>query len=261
MLLTFVNLAWQSMIGWHMYTKAHLPLKALMAWRVTRGPHNYRAIVPAYRPTKLQMAVPYPSIIDWIPWPSLRDKLILRHAANPRLDDLICDIGVSYVVPADLSKLVHCPQPVVGYVGVWNLVRAIAPELVESHSGEVHAEPNHWSSSEKLAAFSKQATGTNSNSITIKDTSEGQDLPASDADALFSSKTLAWQAFKLLGMDKGAFTFYLDPAFYQRHPELYDENDNLMAQGIALQPSQHVPIRAPRQLDGSVLKEYQELFR
>jgi len=78
------------------------------------------------------MSVAHPSIIDWIPWPELRDKLIIHHSANPRLDSLICDIGNSYVVPADLSLLIKYPQSVLGYLGVWDLVRAIAPEATGS---------------------------------------------------------------------------------------------------------------------------------
>lgn len=243
MLLTFVSMSWQSMTAWHTYTRAHLPLIELMAWRMYKVPETYFKIVPSYRPTKLQMAVSHPSIIDWIPWPSLRDKLILHHSANPCLDSLICDIGNSYVVPADLSLLVKCPQSVLGYVGVWDLIRAIAPEATQVLD-------------RSLPAVIPEVINNMD-----ADMMETLTLPAQNANALFSSKVLAAQAFKAMGMDRGAFNFRLDPAFFQRHPELYDNKSNLMAQGMALRPDLIAQMPVPRELDSSVLGQYQEMSK
>lgn len=181
------------------------------------------------------MRVPHPSIIDWIPWPQLRDKLIIHHSANPCLDSIISDIGNSYVMPADLSLLIKCPQSVLGYVGVWDLVRAIAPEATGS--------PEPQSEDNDLEVF------------------ESLSLPAQDANSLFSSQELASQAFKVLGTDKGPFNFRLDPAFFGRHPELYDPGSDLMALGVALRPCAQVSMRPPRALDLSVVGQYQEISR
>jgi hypothetical protein len=265
--MTFVSLSWQSMTAWHTYTKAHVPLKSLMAWRICRTPDKYLSISPEYRPTKLQMSLPHPSIIDWIPWPQLRDKLIQHHSANPCLDSIICDIGNSYVVPADLSLLIKCPQPVLGYLAVWDLVRAIAPEATtppSSTSSEQQQQQSRLTAAGHMQTFSQFQNPAGfpvNNANKDADAFEDLTLPAKDSKTLFSSRSLASQAFQLLGVNKGAFNWCLDPAFFGRHPELYDSSSDLMAQGVALRPNYQVPISAPRELDPSILGQYQEMSR
>jgi hypothetical protein len=259
MIAVFVMVSWQMMTAWHTYTKADVPLKELTAWRVTRTPEAYARIVPAYRPTKLQITTPHPAIIDWIPWSSLRDKLIVYHSANPCLDDLICDIGNSYVVPADLSKLVAGLPAVIGYLSVWDLVRAIAP-----HATSVGSDA---STSSRTFAYDADAIR---NIISDDDDAALEDevnfgdrpvLPAPDAHTLFSTKSLAIQAFKAIGMDKGAATFLLDPEFFGRHPELYDSQCDLMARGISLKSNSCFSMPTPTDLNVGVVAQYRELAR
>jgi hypothetical protein len=259
MIAVFVLVSWQMMTAWHSYTKADIPLKELTAWRVTRTAEAYSKIIPAYRPTKLQITTPHPAIIDWIPWSSLRDKLIIYHSANPCLDDLICDIGNSYVVPADLSKLVIGIPAVIGYLSVWDLVRAMAPDATSPGSD----------SSPSARAFAYDADAIR-NIISEDDdaAAEGElyfsdrpTLPASDAHTLFSTKSLAIQAFKAIGMDKGAATFRLDPEFFGRHPELYDPQYDLMAKGVPLRSTSHKSMPTPGELNASVVGQYRELAR
>lgn len=292
MLLTFVSISWQTMTAWHTHTRAHEALKNLTEWRMYKTPETYAQIIPSYRPTRLQMAVSYPSVIAWIPWPSLRDKMILHHAANPRLDELVCDVGNSYVVQADLSRLVRCPEPVIGYVGVWDMVRAIAPEATVSspRSARENSCPSPceedvigaapWDASPRFAPGSvathspfQGADDQGPDADTIRHIldietmahsqshSHSRSLPCENVDELFSSRSLAMQAFKALGMDTGAFRYRLDPAFFERHPELYDPSSNLMAQGVALRPSRQVAMVGPRHLDSSVVGQYQEMAK
>jgi len=84
---------------------------------------------------------------------------------------------------------------------------------------------------------------------------------SSAISALFSSRALAMQAFKLLGMDQGAFRFCLDPAFFEKHPELYCADANLMACGVALRSDTLELFPAPQELDSAVIKTYGELSR
>jgi len=247
-----------------------------MIWRLTKTQQAFLNITPAYRPTKLQMSVRYPSVIDWTPWPSLRDKLIIHHSANPRLDDLICEIGDSYVVPADLSELVACPQPVLGYIGVWDLIRAIDPDSIRPGTSSNSkppgpSDPNFTETTAHEAWFEgfhdtyqtiiSNIEQSDSNNININTTSSTTTLPAPTAKALFSSRALAMQAFKLLGMDQGAFRFCLDPAFFEKHPELYCADANLMACGVALRSDTLELFPAPQELDSAVIKTYGELSR
>ena len=262
MLSTFVSISWSSMIGWNSMVKALGPLRDVMVWRLSKTVDSYLNIVPSYRPTKLQMSVQYPSIIDWTPWPSLRDKLIVHHSANPCLDDLICEIGNSYVVQADLSKLVMCPRPIHGYVNVWDIVRAIgnygpAATGMESPAGTETATMcgRQW-----LDAYNVDESFVDLNmDPDVVETVER--LPAPDARTLFSSRSLATQAFKLLGMDRGAFHFCMDPKFFENHPELYSCDDNIIAHGVALRADSVTHFPAPKYLDSLTLKRYEELSK
>jgi hypothetical protein len=57
---------------------------------------TYGALHPAYRPTKLQLSVPHAAIIDWLPWPDLRDQVILW---QDQIDvDLVCRTAIENVV-------------------------------------------------------------------------------------------------------------------------------------------------------------------
>ena len=264
MLSAFVSTSWQAMTAWHTYTKAHIPLKDLTAWRVMQTPEAYMKITPSYRPTKLQMSSQHPAIIDWIPWSVLRDKLILYHSANPCLDELICDIGNSYVVPCDLSRLVANIPNMIGYVSVWDLVRAIAPDATGQDSGASHHSwTDHFAASDSIHAYNPETIETVINDADDTDPmySSNISLPAANKAILFGSKALAAQAFQALGMDKGAATFYLDPEFFGRHPELYDPQCDIMARGVPLRPDKLLSIPMPRELNASVLGQYRELMR
>jgi hypothetical protein len=89
MLSVFVCMSWSVMTSWHTYTRSHVPLKRLHIWRLSPTAEAYMKMDSWYRPTQIQLSIPHPSIIDWMPWPAMRDKLILYHAANPHLDNIV----------------------------------------------------------------------------------------------------------------------------------------------------------------------------
>ena len=186
------------MTSWHTYTRAHIPLKRLHTWRLNPTAENYSKVDSWFRPTKTQMTIPHPSIIDWIPWPAMRDKLIIYHAANPHLDDIICEIGDNYVMECDLSDFVANIHRTPGLIGVFDLVRSIAPTAT---SEPVHEDT--WSGRYDLD-FSHDGSSPASS---IEDIDSLVDvvcsLPAPNLDALFGSKAFALKAFKALRCDKG----------------------------------------------------------
>jgi hypothetical protein len=190
-----------------------------------------------------------------MPWPAMRDKLILYHGANPRLDEVICDIGNNYVMECDFSKLVANMQPTHGIIGVVDLVRSIAPTATSD-------QEDIWSGNNFDPDFSADGSSPVSS---IEDTDGAPDvtcsLPAPNVHAFFASKSFALQAFKALGCDKGANNFKLDPEFFKMHPELYDfSTSNLMSSGvIRLRPSNSKSISPPRALDSGMLGRYREL--
>lgn len=245
---------------WHTYTKALGPLQDFMTWKITKSHGAYLDITPAYRPTKLQATAYYPSVIDWIPWPSLRDSVITHHAANPNLDKLICEIGNAYVVPTDLSLLVSYDHSVLGHVGVWDLVRAINPSTACLDTTRF-ANNLYDYFNQNRRDYSTEIFGPDFDCFDEIDDMDEYTcrLPAIDENGLFSSRTLALQAFKLLGMDRGAFAFQLAPEFFEKHPELYDSTAGIMATGVRLRPNVQVKFPAPRELDSGVVAQYQAL--
>ncbi|OQU95639.1 hypothetical protein CLAIMM_01821 [Cladophialophora immunda] len=254
---TFVTMSWQTMTAWHAYLRVQPDLTGLMEWRVNPNPDTLSKIPPYYRPTQLQLSVNYPAVIDWMPWPSIRDALITYHSANPRLDDLIFEIASSYVMEIDLSKLVAGFPPTPGYVSVWDLVQAISPETICAALPAL-ASCSEWECSIHDGASANKAWNE-SRDETNEPTTLESSLPASSTRALFESKGLAFQAFKLLGMDNGPHQYKLGPAFFARHPELYEPSANIMAAGVFLHPGRRWSLAHPQPLDNSILARYREV--
>ncbi|OAL36900.1 hypothetical protein AYO20_03669 [Fonsecaea nubica] len=46
-------------------------------WRNFPCRDSYQSLPAAYRPTQMQLLVPHSPIIDWLPWPDLRDMIIM----------------------------------------------------------------------------------------------------------------------------------------------------------------------------------------
>jgi len=99
-----------------------------------------------------------------------------------------------------------------------------------------------------------------------EDYTQPDGLPAASVAELFSSRKLALQTFRLLGMDRGPGAMKLDPAFFERHPELYDSrSQNTIARGIAIRPPPQTgrvnsaPVLTP--VDRKTLTKYTEMAR
>lgn len=261
MLSVMVCLSWQTMGAWHNYTKSHIPLGCLTAWRVNPTPTTLAKVPACYKPTPLQLSVPHPAVIDWIPWACMRDRVILYHSTSPRLDELISDFGNYYVMEVDLSKLVAGFPPTPGYVSVWDLVRIIAPEATSDaaggHQRSIVAEG--WDSMAGDGGFSaflgQDSCPVGGQVVDESDTS----LPAPSTAALFNSKTLALKAFDMMGMGNGPHNFRLDPAFFCKYPELYEGTSDLAATGIPLRSNTSKACPVPCPLASKILSQYKEL--
>lgn len=65
-------------------------------WRNFPDSSVYHSMHAAYRPTPIQLSVPHSPIIDWLPWPDLRDKII---TSQERIDvDLVCKTAIQNLV-------------------------------------------------------------------------------------------------------------------------------------------------------------------
>lgn len=225
MLSVFVGLARPAMTTWYSMTRACTPLVDLMLHRLTRTRETYARIKPIFRPTPLQEAIPHPPVIDWLPFPSLRDNMILHHSEDGNLESVVADLTASYVFQTQQVLTMDTPGTTF-CVGAWDLAQAM------------HPKGNVSSSSPGFAA--------------------GLCLPAPTRDDLFS-KAYAPLAFKALSLDDGLAACKISPDFFIRHPELYDSK--LVASGIRLRPTNPTPVPETAPVSQDVIGRYEDSAR
>lgn len=261
MISMFVSTSWNRMSAFYDYTRALDEIYKLTTWRVNPTKTNYSKLAPNYRPTQLQVSLTHPSIIDWAPFPSIRDKLILYHAGNPRLDEIICDLGLAYVVEANLADLVTGLGEVRCYLTVWDLTDAIATSNDDRFPNAVNPDPRFSTPpSARGYALLPETRRSSESSLSPEERANhfAPSLPAPSIDALFMSSSLALAAFKFLGMDRGAAAYRLDPIFFEKHPELFDSKENLMARGVPIRPTNRAAFPRVGPLNSSVLNQYDD---
>lgn len=71
-----VREAWPSAEGYWNMTATFRGFLCAELWRNFPCERTYRALPAAYRPTKAQLCVPHSPMIDWLPWPDVRDLAI-----------------------------------------------------------------------------------------------------------------------------------------------------------------------------------------
>ena len=177
-----------------------------------------------YRPTMLQLQHQHPEIIDWTPFPALRDRLIRLHSANPQIDQIFVDIVSSYVVEACMTDLVLGAPPTNVYIRVTDVAEGAAA------MGSKCVDPS-----------------------TV--------LPAPDVASLFSVAECAQAVFKLLNMDHGVSQYKLDPSFFQTYPELFDPENDIAAKGVPIRPNSQSRLPCPSRLDALTFQTYQSFMQ
>ncbi|KAF9875464.1 bZIP transcription [Colletotrichum karsti] len=215
----FNSITRPDVMAWYAKTR-FFHIIELTAWQLYPSAATFRKLHQRYRPTDAQIRHPHPRVIDWIPFPSIRDRLIQLHAANPHIDQIFCDAVTGYVVETTMSDLVLGAPQITIYVRVTDLITAM--------SSDPEAPP--------------------------------ASLPAPDVTTLFSSPPHARAAFKKLNMDKGAGYYKIDPAFYAKYPELFDSSNDLTATGIPLRPKSQKVLTYPKPLDSSTVETYKSFI-
>ncbi|RSM09635.1 hypothetical protein CEP52_003954 [Fusarium oligoseptatum] len=162
----------------------------------------------------------YPFVVDWIPFASIRDRIIQLHTANPYVDQIFCDTVSAYVVESTLSELVVGGSLMKVYIRVTDLIASMALQ------GESEGIDNMAS------------------------------LPAPDIKTLFSSPECAYLAFRHLKMDCGASYYKIDPVFFSKYPELCDPSDDIVATGVPLKPGTQTTLTSPNYVDAMTVATY-----
>ncbi|KAK2001913.1 hypothetical protein LX36DRAFT_310416 [Colletotrichum falcatum] len=223
----FNSMTRPDVMAWYAKTR-FFHIIELTAWQLYPSAATFEKLHPRYRPTETQMEHPHPRVIDWIPFPSIRDRLIQRHAANPRIDEIFCDAVTGYVVEATMSDLILGAPQITVHVRVTDLIAAMSSTAGDEGGGLDETPP---------------AT-----------------VPAPDVTTLFSSPPHARAAFKRLNMDRGASYYKIDPAFYAKYPELFDQSNDLTATGIPLRPKSQKVLTYPKPLDESTVETYRSFI-
>ncbi|KAF4999898.1 hypothetical protein FGRMN_2136 [Fusarium graminum] len=218
----FNSMTRPDVMAWYAKTR-FFHIIELTAWQLYPSSATFNKLHPRYRPTKAQMENIHPGIIDWIPFPSIRDRLIQLHSTNPHIDQIFCDAVTGYVVEALMSDLILGAPQITVYVRVTDLINTMASGTSESE-----------------------------NTVAI--------LPSPDISTLFSSPAYARVAFSKLNMDKGAGYYKIDPAFFEKYPELWDQASDLTATGMPLKPKYQKILTYPKPLDPSTVETYRSFI-
>ncbi|KAK1139272.1 hypothetical protein N8T08_001118 [Aspergillus melleus] len=228
-LALFNSMTRPDVMRWYAKTRFY-HIVNLTAWQVYPCPQTFDSIHPQYKPTELQLQRHYPTVIDWIPFPSIRNRLIRLHAANPKIDQIFCDVVSSYVVETSMSELIVGAPSIKAYIRVTDLAAKID---VSASSSPSHADCD--------AAFSVN-------------------LPAPDLATLFASPEYCQVAFNYLNINRGVSHYKIDPALFATYPELYDPDANISAEGIPLRPEVQASLTYPALLDGQTFQTYRNFI-
>ncbi|KAF2795963.1 hypothetical protein K505DRAFT_335587 [Melanomma pulvis-pyrius CBS 109.77] len=189
MLTAFLHHGWPSMKYWFDATQSG-PLGARVLWWQTSHSHEAATqIPPGNTPTLIQLSQPkYPCILDWVPHPGLRDRLILNYQSY-NVDQVICDMTNAFVVEVEERSPINdqshsqldLPRISTGCSCSYNLM-----ELVEQ---TLYFGPLENHSPQELTVMK---------------------LLRSTASSKFSAYPI--------------HSFKLDPRFFDKYPALYDAN-------------------------------------
>lgn len=108
-------------MAWYAKTRFY-HIVHLTAWQILPCTKTFRKVHHQYKPTSVQLRTEYPRVIDWIPFPTIRDRLIRYHAANPHIDQMFCDTVSSYVIEALMSDLVMNAPATKCYIRVTDII-------------------------------------------------------------------------------------------------------------------------------------------
>ncbi|KAH6892545.1 pyridoxal phosphate-dependent transferase [Thelonectria olida] len=222
-LAMFNSMTRPDVMAWYARTRFY-HIVELTAWQLFPSSGTYRRLHERYRPTPMQIQFPkHPRVIDWIPFPHIRDRLIQLHAANPNIDQIFCDAVSGYVVEAIMSDLILDAPSIRVYIRVTDLITTMS------------------------MAPSGQPT-------------EETIMPAPDVQSLFGRPEYATAAFKFLNMNRGASYYKIDPAFFGKYPELYDGASPMMGSGTPLKPDLQARLTWPKPLNSTMVETYRSFI-
>ncbi|KAK6380738.1 hypothetical protein LTS17_004938 [Exophiala oligosperma] len=187
MLDGFLEECWPCMKTWYTMTDSYTTIRWVIWWQISQTSEALEDIPETNTPTPVQRALPHPSIIDWIPFASIRNRLIISDGYD--IDQVFCDMTEAFV----LQKEAATQEGAVMYKSVIGLLRAA---LVSAGS----SSPSPSSSSSE---------------------SHGGSGDIFDEGPLKRTKA-ASSAYCQQLINFGRWVVKLDPSFFSKYPSLYD---------------------------------------
>ncbi|KAI8680808.1 hypothetical protein NCS56_00487000 [Fusarium sp. Ph1] len=218
----FHTVARQDVMRWYAKTRFY-HTRDVTVWKIRPCDETFNRLHPQYQPTLLQLQCSHAAVIDWVPFPSIRDTLIRYHAANPCIDQVVSDIVGVYVVETLLNELIADSPPLQVYIRVVDLVQAMAG---------ADEDPSQ----------------------------EPASLPVSEISDIFTSPSVALAVARHLQIEYGLSRYKLDPGLFNKHPEFYESAGLLMAQGAPLKPDSTSLLSFPGSLDKNTASLYRNFI-
>jgi hypothetical protein len=142
MLQEYLEQCWPVMIPWFRVTHTSHIMCSVLWWQITNAEAAARQLLKIYTPTAVQLSVPHPSILDWVPHSTLRDHFILNQDSID-LDEVICDLAAAYVVEFEPDHEPSAPKTTLNLMdAVLNSLRSGIP-LLSSTADEGSEQSMH----------------------------------------------------------------------------------------------------------------------
>lgn len=141
MLDGFIEECWPCMKTWYTMTDSYTTIRWVLWWQISQTSEALEDIPVTNTPTPVQRALSHPSIIDWIPFASVRNRLIISDGYE--IDRVFCDLTEAFVLQKEEgTQPVHPTGGAVMYKSVVGLLRAAlrSADPSESQSGDIFDE-------------------------------------------------------------------------------------------------------------------------
>lgn len=163
-------------------------------------------------------------MIDWTPFPSIRDRIIGIHASDPDIHRIVCDVVSAYVVETPLLKILLSESEMKVFIRVIDLISVMALEQVSDLTNDTEV------------------------------------LSVPSIESLRSSPRLARHASRILQIDRGASVYKVNPEFFGKYPELFDASNDIIASGVPLRLNSLQTLSSSSPLDLATMEVYRSFI-
>lgn len=131
----YLQQCWPAMLPWFRITQTSQIICSVLWWQISNSEAAARQLHKIHTPTAVQLSVPHPSILDWVPHSALRDHFILNQDSLD-LDAAICDLAAAYAVEFEPDGDPAVPKTTLNLMDAVNDSLQSGIPLLDSAGGE-----------------------------------------------------------------------------------------------------------------------------